>query len=314
MWSLLIYIAVTRLQSGRIMATIPFVAVLRRPVAGTYSLSNSDGDFLVPVGGRDEVEELSLSGPIALFRLLAQTEPTPAGIVRFADEYGWLGSERAPGGGYELVELTQEPRHSDGRKHRQQSSALEAGETKLYRKPQADPERIFATAERLDLWKAEIARLDDLVGLWQLITDKKNQRLKSYIEWDIRDGVFYYDKTLITSRHNDPKTFEEVRTGRVIGAARNHLVNEIDQSLAKINPTLTLENGRPCLKYVAHLVYATVWFQFARAIEGNLEFKACSVCGTLFEANSVRSDRVYCSKKCNMTAYRRNKRKKEAKK
>ena len=317
MWSISVYITTTLSLTVRYMATIPFVAVLRRPIAGTYCLSNRDGDFLVPVGGHDDVEEIPLSGPIALFRLLAQTEPSAEGIVRFADEYGWLGSERLPGGGFELVELVQEPKHSSQGERRQPSGDLEVGQSKHYMRRisrrQADP-RIFASSERLDLWREEIARLNDLVSLWQLIKDEKNQKLKSRVKWDGRDSVFYSDRALITSRHDGPKIFEEVRKGRVTGAAFYHLVNEVNRSLAKINPILTLEKGSPRLKYVAHFVYATVWLEFAKAIEGNLEFKACSVCGTLFESNSVRSDRVYCSKKCNMTAYRRNKRKKEAKK
>ena len=302
------------------MATISFVAALKRPVAGTFTLSNMDGDFLAPVDGKDDVDEISLSGPISLFRFLARTEPTPAGIVGFANQFGWLGSERIPESGFELVELAQGPQDHHAKKRGQQSGDLETDQTMFVRTGRAESERLFVVAERLDLWKEEIFRLYDLVTLWELIKTEKNQKLKSRIKWDEKNSIFYQNDTFyrdgirITSRYEDPRIFEDVRKGLVISAAKSHLIGEINRSLTQISPSLTLEKGRPRVKYVAHLVYPTVWFQFARAIEGNLEFKECVVCGTLFDSNSVRSDKVYCSKKCNMKAHRRRNRKREAKK
>jgi hypothetical protein len=74
--------------------------------------------------------------------------------------------------------------------------------------------------------------------------------------------------------------------------------------------TLRPGNDRPLsLQLVSDTLLAALWLQFAQAIHGNKDYRACGACGRFFELDPAvaRTNRLYCSDACRSKAYRTRK-------
>jgi hypothetical protein len=68
---------------------------------------------------------------------------------------------------------------------------------------------------------------------------------------------------------------------------------------------------RQVFQIVPKTLLAAMWFQFAQAVEGNRDYRACKECGAWFEVGTKRGafnkNRLFCSDKCKSKDYRRRK-------
>jgi hypothetical protein len=73
-----------------------------------------------------------------------------------------------------------------------------------------------------------------------------------------------------------------------------------------------LHSGKRVIQIVPDSLLTGMWLQFARAIEGNKEFRACRECGRWFELSHRQADgrtkrREFCSDPCKSKDYRKRK-------
>jgi hypothetical protein len=82
--------------------------------------------------------------------------------------------------------------------------------------------------------------------------------------------------------------------------------NEISRS---VFPELHPADDIFRLRYVSRTLHAAIWYEFARAIDGERNYAQCPRCERWFEVE--HKNRRYCSDACKLAAYRKRK---EAKK
>jgi hypothetical protein len=122
--------------------------------------------------------------------------------------------------------------------------------------------------ESLDRWFAEIGAIRDAVTLWNGL---RGRRVKAGDDDRLMGAV------------ND----------RLAGAAAPRLTRD-------------RRSGRPVLQDFPLSLLGAVWLQFARAVGGNKEYRACASCERWFEVSpeTARTNRQFCSEACRSRAYR----------
>ncbi len=80
----------------------------------------------------------------------------------------------------------------------------------------------------------------------------------------------------------------------------------------------SMTNDKPELNFRPKNLIGAMWLQFARAIDGNKEYRRCAMCPTWMEVgdytnspSSYRRSKKYCSNTCKCKAYRRRQSKKK---
>ena len=229
----------------------------------------------------------------ALFKMLAGVDPTPAGILAFANEYGTLGdsAERVivdGGSGY--------------------------------------PPRT-TSSQSLSVWRREIVRMRHAVALWEAIKQGDSGFLSQHIQWDAphntarMNGFTYTVSTIFTMTFTLPSGMPEIdamlNLGDPIWPARLALREYVNYRLKEL--TLAPEIGwnyvhgklHERIHFVPGDLVSALWLQLAKAIEGDLEYSQCDECGDWYEiSGDRRADARFCSDPCRFKAYR--KRQKEA--
>jgi hypothetical protein len=235
--------------------------------------------------GRKERHYEPLKEYKTLFREFASTPPTPEGVLAFANRYGPLGV------------LT------DG-VHR-----LHPAVARLKGIP----------GERFEVWCKEINTLKAAVDLWDMVQQEDEAGLSRHIRWspDKKSVCLTHlpDKKSVDDdfleEFPDPDLFSP---GEVIRPALFYvqsLVNRVLGDNERVSPQLVYDEqrGRMVLSLLPETLLGALWLQFAQAIGGNKEYRACHVCGKWFEVSPemTRSDRRTCSDSCRSKAYRERK-------
>lgn len=217
----------------------------------------------------------------ALFRVLAETEPTMEAVAAFASEYGRLGVAQ---------QILPNGRGGEGRQ-----------------------------GEALGEWKAEILEIRETVEVWDAVT--KNRRLDRWIQLEPRGGqafkraCFRSDRrhAVIAGEKARPQLWEYLLDKKPKDALRLaglfHIQEAINQKLREHAPGRLLYNpeaGRLELHLAPRNLLGAIWLQFARAVEGNKEYRRCRVCSKWFAVSpgGKRRQAVYCSTRCRVKAYR----------
>jgi hypothetical protein len=229
----------------------------------------------------------------ALFRTFAATEPTEEGILAFANRYGRL-----------------------------------SGSTYVCCEP-ADPDwpepRLWG--EPISQWRRHIARMKQAVEFWDLARQGDTAGLSRYIWWEKSpDGAnhcFCWEgegeekHRIEIGLLNFLSRLEQVQPGGLI-IPTYFLLNEI------INPELTNavapqlsyapHQGREELSLCPQSLLGALWLQFAQAIAGNRDYRACRECGKWFEVSleGARKSRLFCTDACKSKSYRGRKERAQA--
>jgi hypothetical protein len=239
-----------------------------------------------------------LAGKESLYRILAAVSPTPEGIVDFARQYGRLG---------EGVETY---------------STL--------------PDGSYATVEPLAGWRTTIGWLGEAVRLWDLAQQSDSAELSKVIRWDKKGVVRYQaprdllirvfgslpppelrsiiesmieEKHVIASTVHNPKRFAAFAQGDVVEPARCVVLSLVNDCLSRTaQPALLwdVKARRVLLRHYPRSLLGAVSLQFATAILSGRTTQTCPVCGRYFEVTALasRNDRLTCSNRCRVRAYR----------
>jgi hypothetical protein len=221
----------------------------------------------------------------ALFRTFAlQTEITEHGILEFANRYGLLG----------LAEMPLPPKKAP--------SPLRTGET-------------FGS------WANEIAAIRRLIHIWEAAKNGAETELSKTIAWR-EDGVYFINRgsTLPSSppemecfagRYLREELLTVLRPGDFLGPARWFVQVSINRQLDKyhVRPSLLWDSAykRLDLNLVPRDLAGCLWLQFARAVEGDKDYRQCAHCRGWFEvggSRAARADKKFCSPTCKASAHR----------
>jgi hypothetical protein len=259
--------------------------------------SSASGPWLVdpvPVGGRDEGPSPScapLNVP-GLHRRFASTKPRRADILKFANKYGSLGR---PVG---LI---------DPRVH--------------------TPQMMFQ-GEHLDLWHRELARMAQLVEIWDLTKDPGGAgKLGQIVKWrESPPGVYlnwgrepespriFPDGRLRDVRTDEPEEYHLIATDGepgieesllrgwrfgedVVAPARYYVHRQVNRAMAgHVSPAVL-----PFLKGEFVLwpddLLSALYVSFALELSGQSPApRVCGYCGRFF--HPTRVDQRYCESRC----------------
>jgi hypothetical protein len=219
----------------------------------------------------------------ALFRVFAATDPTPGGVVAFANRYGRLG----PTG-----------------KH-----VADEGD---------------AFAEPFGTWRLEILKMRDLTSLWDMLRANDVAGLRERVRWE-RARVVYLrpadsDGPRPIASMKPPGQSEEVgiRPGDPVRPAWAYLAGKVNLAMSGlVMSPLVYDRGHehPVLRLRPANLLGALWAQFARAIDGDKQYRQCPACGTWMEispapgltnAKSYRTSRKTCSDKCRVWVHRQH--------
>jgi hypothetical protein len=261
-------------------------------------------EFLALVPRSDAVfstyEPLRL--PVALYRELAETEPTEAGIVGFANCRGWLG---LPSFGPRVVPTRPAP-------------GVRVG--------------VPVWGEDLFAWRVRIAWLSEAVRLWDLVLACDEDALGEVIRWQGERADYHFSSHVNGLLGRDQagqvqeypdlnyKGYDLLRhmrgaaqPGHLVRPATQFVLNLVNEELPRNNgPRLYWDdrNGKVVHRDTPNNLLGAVWLQFSEAIHSGKQSRRCRECGKWFEVKGNayrrggRSDKLLCSTSCRSRAYR----------
>ena len=230
-----------------------------------------------------------LTAHTGLFREFASLHPaSEEEIVKFAGKYGWLG------GPMQVPVFRFKP-----------------GESRIPL-PSINPMRQLV-GERTTAWEAEAATMEHLVCLWDAATKGDRATLTEFVTWDANgDGVRYVGilgRSMIARTNYREEFFRNLKAGELGRPALEFVRTKVTERLDKsgIDNRLLWDPNyrRQRLHVVPTSLVAALWLQFAKAIEGDKEYRQCEQCSRWFEvAAEKREDAKFCQNACRSKAYR----------
>lgn len=211
----------------------------------------------------------------ALFMKFADVKPAAENILAFANAFGRLGVNSVL------------PVEHQGRK------SLGAGEP-------------------LWLWEQEIEAMRRVTELWRAVRDGNVGLMKERIR-ATREHAAYDDgrsMAVIYSRPHDlrPELSQFVEEEDLLRPAMFYVQQEVNRRLEEHTSPRILyirEEDRLEMRVVPKNLLGALWLQFARAVDGNRDFRRCRQCGQWFAVSpSERTSREFCSNACRSKAYR----------
>ena len=225
----------------------------------------------------------------ALFRDFAEVPLTEDGMLGFANKWGPLGGTATVPVGVKSV-----------------------------------PEKkavLLGDGESARFWFSEIRDMKELVELWDM-TSQGDPRLGERIEWG-ENRVIYIgprvpgfppnsrSRAEIAQASHSPEVFNRFVRGDLALPALHYIQKCVNDKLTKHNVSARLLWDSHHQHLGMYLVPASLigclWFQFARAIDGERKYNRCPICRKWFETTSTvsRSDRVFCSPSCKAGNHRK---------
>jgi hypothetical protein len=218
-----------------------------------------------------------------LFKRLAEVQETQDGIRGFANRFGLLGDTRLAS--------------------RNRSAKMSA----------------LITGEDIDLWRGAIQRMKQALQLWDLLRAEDNQeraRLLGKFWLPYAPGPmvcgtpFHYGAAPgFPGETPNPR----IDTTDPLTAARLLLGVWMGHSLQRQispRPLWNPQEERYVIRILPLTLQGAIWWQFARAVAGEIQFRPCKVCGELIEiavggaVGGHRSHTQFCSGKCRQKDHR----------
>jgi hypothetical protein len=187
-------------------------------------------------------------------------------------------------------------------------------------------------------WQNNIAAMQRLVGLWDLLREGDRERLAAHVRWQdtATEGVsvhfdshpsadqgggpalgFQPTKAVIASRDYRPKLLAEFKVGDPVAPAWAYLQEDLSDYLfghtgqdggtglaavADWDP----KRGRPAFRFEAPTLVVALWVQLADAVSNDRTFGRCRECGRWFAVapGAARGHRRTCSNACRSRSFR----------
>jgi hypothetical protein len=175
----------------------------------------------------------------------------------------------------------------------------------------------------LENWQHYILRLKFAITLWELTRSGRRKALSQYVSWRADDLVICASAPhLLNKRSGDrlgvgesywafntnSDVFNQLTFGDVLRPAVYSLQSAINEQIHNCSPRLLFSRSRTRqeLCIVPFHLLSAIWLQFAQAVDGAANHRQCPKCDRWFEVapGRGRTDKVYCSVKCRIRAYR----------
>jgi hypothetical protein len=238
--------------------------------------TRSEGAFLaMKLTGAKVRLYLPLIDEPALFKRFADTPPNRGGILAFANSYG----------------------------------SLTGGEIIM----RADHK--WVQGESFQFWKVSIAEMRTMVLLWEAAKAGNVEHLSKHIEWVPGSVLFrgHNSSSTIADERMNPEVLARFRQGDLAVPAMYHLQREVNGRLANrgaVPKLLWNKQNDLVIRISATSLIGALWLQFAKAIEGDREFRQCEneSCRKWIEvggSRGARSDKRFCTPTCKSRAHQR---------
>lgn len=209
-----------------------------------------------------------------LYRVFAQTSPTPDAILLFANNFGLLGGDiPAP----------------------------------IAVKDLGDGKSLMGLGEDQRKWIKEITVIADVVSLWDWVRERNTERLSEQVYW-YRDLVRVGGPRglLIAGKQRNRDLFETIERGDVIQPALLAVQWIVNKHLwERTGARLLLNRERELEQHIVpNGLIGAIWLDFALAIDGNTQYRKCERCGTAFPVFPKGHRRKFCSDKCRSAQHR----------
>jgi hypothetical protein len=225
--------------------------------------------------------------PLSLHREFVDVNPTPDGILSFANRYGLLGNV-------------------------------------LALKPAGEPITLETrtAGESLQDWLSEIGKARHLIAAWDLVRAKDESKLRQYIEWAAESVDWVGSHSLGDENelaniarqfhsggspalgYTGPAELRETgwRRGEVLRPATYYVAMGINKRLWHHTHSLLIPFRRGDIAPVPVDLLGVIYTRFAQEVAGGgAKREPCNRCGALFEPQ--RSDHLYCSTACRKARY-----------
>ncbi len=265
----------------------PAGRVLTLTVRGEKLRGRSESEFYDP-----------LAEHTGLFRNFASLE-TEQSILRFANNYGWLGRD------FDYVIPSDKASEIDEESLMQGKRSYECS----------------VSGQSLSRWESKIKRIRSPISLWDMLRSEDTDSLAKTIRSE--GGVLWYEYNELTHnyRYADPVAIsversaassEKLTSEEIRGLGWMGLKKEINENINTVNTQIDLGLDAELSMVVAvEDLSAAIWLQFALAVAGNKKYEHCIHCQDYFEIgpSAARKGKQYCSNACRMAAYRLRRRK-----
>lgn len=230
-----------------------------------------------------------------LFRVFADTDPSPDGIKAFADRFGPLGR------------TVEKPIPLDDQRNAKEGLGM--GESLAHWH-----EEILTMRLAIDIWEAarrgDVARLERVI-FWT--PDGTGIRIHSHpelAEGQLPDPPDRVERASIADTRLGDDVLGRFVRGDLVKPALHYVQSTINQHLEnRTGARLLWDAKRARLELYTSPVdlIGAVWLQFARAVDRDSQFRQCAECGIWFELapGTARADKLYCSTPCRTKAYRK---------
>jgi hypothetical protein len=233
----------------------------------------------IPVGLQLDVRRYSPMDQFpALFRTLADTPLSEDGVVRFANQYGGLGVQ-------EQIRLTRGPKLSLG------------------------------IGESGPVWMNEIDAMRRAVQMWDAVRHGNTAWFQEHVHVEpkgpeevwvsyLEEGVLYHREVIGPDLAGFVRP-NNVRRPTLLFVQR--MINTRLRDHAAPRLLYDSDQDRLGLHLVPENLLGALWLQFARAVDGNKDYRRCGGgCGRWMEISldAHRTHRRFCSDACRNKAYR----------
>jgi hypothetical protein len=202
--------------------------------------------------------------------------------------------------------------------------------------PKIEPgQKVYYHGETLSDWSLAIDAMHTAVVIWDMVMKGDRAGLSQRIRWQEaeyeevgtgggRPEGWIYDTHPDLPVGTGPvhRRLEFIRPvldlfkpGDVLTPAAFLVQRWVSERLERrISPQLLydVDRGKRVIQIVPNTLLDAMWLQFARAIEGDKEYRACKECGRWFEISDRQADRrtkrrEFCSDPCKSRDYRKRK-------
>jgi hypothetical protein len=226
---------------------------------------------------RDFLSYDPLGDRSGLFKVFAETEATKDGILAFANAHGSLGLAIA----LDLIDGEREG-PIDG--------------------------------EQLAAWRASVLEMRAAVELWDAARTSSMEKLSQCLKWTSDTSIAYTGPhlALMISAQGEPGLFATWRPGELIGPALYVVQHRINHALLQHGVVARLlwdsRWAKLSLLMVPRTLIGCMWLQFAKAVDGDKEYRQCENCRAWFEVGgnrTSRSDKRFCTPTCKAAGHRK---------
>ena len=215
-----------------------------------------------------------LSHP-ALFLDFAETEPTEAGVLVFANKWGMLLGAHG-----DLIKLAE---------------------------PDANGEHAVVPGEQGGLWHDEILAMREARDLWGAVRDPSPNALKGLVGWESHRVAYVRGafKATIVDERAQPDLWARLARDDLRKPAQLYLQRLANDHMhGHASPALLFDRHlvQMGLYVVPHTMLGALWLQFLRAVDGDRTYRRCRACRRWCEVGSEakRMNSWCCRATCRM--------------